>query len=231
MNKKQEESIIDPKDVEDSLNGSPITASEQLDHELSVLPDDYFSNNANVGLEDMTAEDIPTPVLTLIQSTSRVRDEENRPYTPGMFYYKTTKSAAKELHVSILVATKQMLKSFNDDSATERVYILLGAIMPKYLPFKMFLRGYGAGAARQFIGEVKALRRPMYSLNVKLHSVQKENDKGVFYVPQFSIEGLRTSREEIVNLEELARTYSENTEKIKQETEAELTQTAEPRPF
>lgn len=222
--KKGEGSSVDP--IEE------VTAvAQRPSNTLQGLDDKYFEQNANIGLEDLDPEDMPTPTLTLIQRTSKVVDSSGRPYMPGTFYYKATKQNLPEVKASILVFTKQESPSYNDKNVMERVYVFLGAIMPELQPFKMFLRSSGIGAAKQFLGEVKALKKPMYALDVEIFSVKRENEFGPYYVPQFNINGIRQSAEEIVLLEDLARTYSDNRHRISEESVQEATAVADDMPF
>jgi hypothetical protein len=184
-----------------------------------ALPKDYYDQNANVGLSGLDATDVPIPTLTVIQTNSKVRDEEGRPLIPGKFYYKALKLAYDVVEASILVITKKMMPSYEDRSVMERTYMVLGCLYPGQMPFLMYNKSSAYFATRQFIGEVKARKLPMYVLKVQLTSEKRQNEYGEWFMPIFNIVGVETDPDKIVILENLAKEYDMNQEGIRSEDE------------
>lgn len=200
-----------------------IATQKGKENALATLGDDYMTKNANVGLSGLDAEDIPIPTLSVIQSTSKFKDEDNRPYAPGGFYYKALKQNFNTVECSILVINKKLMASYTDPEVPERTYMVLGVIMPTQMPFMMYAKKSSYFAVRAFIGEVKARKVPMFALRVELTTELRQNDQGSWYVPVFNIVGVVDNPETIVVLEELAKTYDESRNTLKSEEDIEQT--------
>ena len=205
------------EDKVETTNGAMETASENK--ALANLGKEYYRDNANVGLEDLGTEDIPIPSLSVIQSSSKLRDDEGRPYAPGNLYYKALKKVYTEVHCHILVIQKKDLPSYVDRETLERTYIFIGVIDPVMMPFIMYNKSSSYFSARQFIGEVKARKLPMYALDVTITTEKRSNDQGEWYVPVFNVAGLIDDPEKVVTLENLAKNYVENKDVIRGEDE------------
>lgn len=192
-----------------------------------ALPEDYFQQNLNVGLSGIGVEDTPVPTLSIVQSGSKMRDSEGRPYTPGKLYYKALKQDYDVVQASILVITKKMMPSYSNRDELERTFMVLGCIMPVMTPFMMFCKSSGYFSVRNFIGEVKALKKPMYSLDVHISTEKRQNEQGEWYVPVFTIAGVQKDPNVIVTLEELAKDYDMVRDTIKSEDEVQPQQQAQ----
>lgn len=190
---------------------------------LTTLNDTYFKNNLNVGLEDIDPEDLPTPTLSLVQTNSVLVDESNRPLPRGTFYYKGTQSVLNEVDCAILSVTKSEFPDFSDKEVMVKTYVLLGVLEPGFKPFLMYLKRSGIGAAKDMLGQIKAAQRPMYSLRIKITADFKQGEKGTYYIPKFKVGEVRTSADEIIMLEDMAKTYGAKIkEKVNGQTQEEL---------
>jgi hypothetical protein len=184
-----------------------------------ALPKSYFNDNVNVGLSDLSVDDVPIPTLSIVQSSSKFRDEDGRPFTPGFLYYKALKKAYEVVECSVLVIKKREMPSYEDKTQLERTYIFLGVLHPEKVPFLMYNKSTGYFAARQFIGEVKARKYPMYALKVEITTEKRQNAQGEWFVPVFNVVGLEADPDEIVTLEGLAKEYESNSSAIRSEEE------------
>lgn len=178
--------------------------------ELGTLSKEYFRQNLNVGLEEMTPDDLPTPTITLVTASSKMRDEEGRPYIPGLFYYKGLKKTYKELDITMLGYTKAMMPSYDDKEILEKNYVFFGVIEEEgeMLPFKWYLKKTGAGSAKRLLGDVKAARMPMFALKIHATAEAKSGEKFDYHIINFSIKGIHQDPEKVVILENLAKNYS-----------------------
>lgn len=195
---------------------SGLTAKKEKD---LVLPQEYFNKNQNVGLSGITSEDVPVPSLGIIQSNSKMKDDEGRPYIPGRFFYKALRKEYETVSGSILVISKRELPSYTDKNVLERTYMVLGVIEPGFMPFMLYCKSSAYFAVRQFIGEVKARKYPMYSLKIELSTEKRQNDMGEWFVPVFKITGVRDNPDELVMLEGLAKDYDMNQDNLRSEEE------------
>lgn len=83
---------------------------------LAVADEEYFKKFRGLGTEELTAEDMPTPYLSIIQNNSTLTDKEMRPLMRGAFYYAGDESVNKEVECSLLTFTKKDLPSFDNKS-------------------------------------------------------------------------------------------------------------------
>jgi hypothetical protein len=65
----------------------------------------------------------------------------------------------------------------------------------------------GTMAVRQFLGKVKSSQIPMYSQRVQLTTEEVKSPKGSYYIIHFNPLGMRKNMDEILMLEEMAKTY------------------------
>lgn len=213
------------KDTDTKPTVATPAVTPKVETAVSALGEEYFKANSNVGLSGLTVEDTPIPTLSVVQSTSKFRDNDGRPYRPGQLYYKALKMAFDSVTCAILVINKKQMPSYENRDQLERTFMVLGVIMPNQMPFMFYAKSSSYFAVRQFIGEVKALQKPMYALNVQIDSEKRQNDQGEWYVPVFNITGLESNPETIVTLEELAKTFDENRDAIQSEEEVQAKQT------
>lgn len=183
--------------------------------------EDYLKDKLNVGAKSITADDVPTPTLSLVQSNSQMRDAEGRPLTPGKFFYKGTGEVFDSVTCAFLVLTKKDLPSFSNKEVLDHTHIWLGAILPEFKPFQMFMRGYGLSGStgsRFLIGRQRSLKRPFFSLLLTLTSEKTTNDKGTFYNVVINVEP-NQDMTQVVTLGELAEKYEP---KAEQEADAQV---------
>lgn len=181
---------------------------------ITVLDDSYFKDNMNVGLSGLSTEDVPIPTLSVIQSGSKMKDPDGRPYTPGKLYHKALKQEFDTVNCSILVITKKDMPQYEKRDQLERTYVILGVIFPGQTPFMMYNKSSAYFSTRQFIGEVRANKTPMYVLKVKITTEARQNDLGDWFVPVFNIVGKHEDSNVILALENLAKEYDMNRENI-----------------
>lgn len=178
------------------------------DDKAITLPNDYYADRAKLGTESIGPEDLATPTLQLIQATSKVKDEDGRPFITGTWYHSLTKKTYKNPLVTFLVFQKQNLPSYSDKTVMERNYIYYGVMLPGQEPFKTYFRSSGIGVAKKFNSQIVASKSPMYSFAVELGSELVQSDMGDYYKPVFNVQGKHTNPDLVVALEELTRQFS-----------------------
>lgn len=213
MNKKDE------KLANESIEGG------EKGKEIVKLDEAYFRDNLNVGMEQVSQEDVPMPTLALVQSNSKMKDEEGRPLIPGKFYYKGTGKVYDSVDCAFLVFTKKDAPSYANKDVLERVHIFMGAMLPEMEPFLYYFRGWGLSGttgSRFVIGRQKSMKVPMYALKLKLTSEAKSNDKGDFYIPVIKVMGVNENAEQVLVLEDLAKRFAGKLDsKIEEESDVE----------
>ena len=178
------------------------------DDKAITLPNDYYTDRAKLGIELIGPEDLATPTLQLIQATSKVKDEDGRPYITGTWYHSLTKKTYKNPLVTFLVFQKQNLPSYSDKTVMERNYIYYGVMLPGQEPFKTYFRSSAIGVAKKFNSQIVASKSPMYSFAVELGSEFVQSDLGDYYKPVLNVQGKHTNPDLVVALEELTRQFS-----------------------
>lgn len=205
MNDKSKLSKKDEDEINESLS-EPIKENSS-DNALTTLDESYLKDNANVGLEEVTPEDLPTPFLTLIGTNSTLQDAEGRPYPRGAFVYRATGEVLEEVDCTILSLTKSNTPSYSDKSIMEPAYIILGVLNEGTRPFKIILKSTGIGAFKQYLGNVTASKLPMFTLRTIITSEKIQGEKGTYYKYKFTVKEMHKDMDQIMVLENLAKTY------------------------
>ena len=157
-----------------------IKEARDVDEKAMVVADKAlaktYRDDANVGSEEVSTEDVNIPGLKLIQKTSEPDLPEEK--ILGHYYRTDTQTQHKEVMVNIVCFKKTWGENFNK-TGQERKYILFGSYEGSSEVFRLFLRGgWALGAARQFLTEFKMIqskhRLPMYALKVKLASKEEQ---------------------------------------------------------
>jgi hypothetical protein len=175
--------------------------------QLTIVDKNYLANKANLGMESVEQEDIPTPTLLLTQDISKVVDEAGKKIPAGKFYYSGTGEVFDEVDVTLLILNKKDTADYQTKDPT-RTHIYLGVLNKTKMPFLIWFKNTGLFSSREFIGKVKAMRVPMFSLNVKLSAEQTSYEKNTWWKVRFQILGSKESMEELTTLEELIHQYA-----------------------
>ena len=184
--------------------------------------DKFFQDNTNVGLETVRSEDLPVPRLSLVQRTStKTNLKDGTPARPGTYFYSATKESTPTFECTLLSAKLTDLPTFNDKRVMEKVWVFLGAREGDWKPFIFSCRGASSGAAKNFIGNVKANGKfPMFSYKVKLSSKAAEasiEGRSVgYFVAVFDDAGIRDNLSDLTMLRELAMKYGVEADKTVQ---------------
>lgn len=186
------------------MNSKPATAEKKT---LTTLDGDYFKDKRRLGLETLTADDLPTPTINLIQSNSTLVDQDNRPLPRGQFFYKGTGEVMREVNCTMLVLDKKEMPDFSDKDVMVKTYVFLGVMNDTYQPFLLYLKRTGIGAAKDFLGKVRAMQVPMFAVNVTLLADKIDGEKGSYYKIRFQVNGLHENNETILKLEDLVNKY------------------------
>lgn len=195
--------------TEDTATKPSATAPAKQTEEkaIATLDESYLRNNANVGLEDIAPEDLPTPTLNVIQNNSTLVDAEGRPYPRGKFLYRGNDRLMNDVFCTFLSVTKTEFPDFSNKDEMVKTFVMLGALEPDWKPFILYMKKTGTMAVRQFIGKVKASQVPMFAHRVQLTTEEVKSPKGSYFVIKFNMLGMRKNMDEIVMLEEMAKTY------------------------
>lgn len=203
----------DEKEMKDSLENPPLPDETEQEEKpskaLSVIDEQYFHDNARVGLEDLTPDDLPTPVLKIVNSEVLKADGQT-PVRYGHFYYPALDADMETVTCTFLTYVKQMQPVYMKPEIQEKVYVIMGAIdsTSGFKPFKMYLRGGNVGAFKKFLGQVTARNYPMYSLKLELASEKRTSQEGkTYYSLLINAQGVRDDAADILTLEELTRQF------------------------
>jgi len=159
-------------------------------NENQVVPANLYKD-VNIGTESITPEDLNTPVLKIMQPTTQGVDDMQI----GAFYRTDTKQQYKEVDVNLVAVSSETVENFNK-TGMENVKVYYGFFAGTNEPFKMYLRGWGLGAHRQFQTEVLSLKNkfnvPMLALTVSLKTEKQQGqlESGkpyTIYKPVFDI--------------------------------------------
>lgn len=159
--------------------------------EASPLATKYH-NAVNVGTEEISQEDLNTPILKIAQPTTQ--DIPNK--QDGSFYRSDLKEQFKSVQVNLVYVTTQEAENFNrTEMETSKIYF--GFYKDTREPFKMYIRGWGLKDHRNFQTEVLSIKRkykaPMLALTVELttypqQGTMKDSNKPyTIYRPLFTI--------------------------------------------
>ena len=187
------------------------------ENKLATLDNQYLKDKLSLGTEDVEMEDIPTPVLLLTQDISKVVDAQGQKIPSGKLYYSGTGEVFDELEVTLLILTKKDTPDFQTKQPT-RTHIYLGQINNGLKPFLLYFKNTGLFASREFLGKQRAMRVPMFCLNVKLVPEQTSFEKNTWFKLRFQILGVKETMEEVAILEELINEYKP---KVAHEIEAQ----------
>lgn len=182
---------------------------------LATLDDSYLKDNANIGLEDIGAEDLPTPTISIVQNNSTAVDEDGRPFPRGQFLYKGDNSIMKEVNCIFLSVSKTEFPDFNNKEEMVKTFVMLGVLEANRKPFLLYMKKTGAVAVRQFLGRIKFSGAPLFAHRVKLTTEEIKTTRGNYYVIKFNVLGLVDSMDTAVQMQELAQTYGSS---VRQQT-------------
>ena len=152
-----------------------------------------YQNAVNIGTEEITQEDLNTPILKIVQSTSQ--DIENK--KDGSFYRTDLKEQFDTVKVNLVYVSTIENDNYNK-TAKEKVKVYFGFYAGTNEPFKMYLRGWGIAGHRDFQTEVMSIKNkyqiPMLSLTVNLKTekqtgtIQDTGKPYTIFKPIFEIE-------------------------------------------
>lgn len=177
---------------------------------LATLDETYFKNNARVGIEHISQDDLPTPILKIV-NREVLRADGVTPIRNGRLYYPALDVEADSFICSFLTYTKEMQPKYKKPDETERVYIIMGALDSKtgFKPFKMYFRGGSIGIFKKLLGQVTAQNKPLFAFELELSTEKRiGQDNDTYYILVINNKGIRSDADKIITLESLAREYS-----------------------
>jgi hypothetical protein len=77
------------------------------------------------------------------------------------------------------------------------------AVDPEGNPFRITMSGMSVSPTKNFLNVIAPKRRPPFVYKMKISSKQQENEQGVFFTAEYTIEGI-IKKEEFKNLEDLS---------------------------
>ncbi len=174
---------------------------------LSAVDEAWLKENALVGTETIAQIDLPLPYLNLVQKTTKAELKDGGRAALGSYYYTATKESSPNFFCTLLSVRKTERTTYIDKTKMEFVWEFLGAREGDFRPFIFACRSSAIGAAKRFVGVVRSMQRPMFSLKVVLSSEMRTGDYGDYYVPIFTEMGVRDNQAELLKLKELASKY------------------------
>lgn len=139
----------------------------KTDNSVSIYGD------VSIGTENITTEDLNTPVLKILQPTTQGIENKK----DGAFYRSDTKQQYESVDVNLVYVTTSEVENY-DKTGLEKVKIYYGYYFGTNEPFKMYVRGWGLASHRDFQTEVMRIKKrykvPMLALTVQL-TTEKQN--------------------------------------------------------
>jgi hypothetical protein len=167
----------------------------------------WYKDNAKIGVERITQEDLPIPMLQLVQRTSNLMLANGTPATFGKFYYTATKQQFDKFPCYILSAHTEERQKFTDKTQYEKVYVFLGVSADLGMPFKMIFRSSNIGSAKNFLGLVFASKRPIFATKVVMESKTVDGQKGTYVTIMLNDQGSEDRLEKLNTLKDLSEKY------------------------
>lgn len=188
--------MINKQDVADSLETNS-----------SVVPAEIYANAVNAGTEEITQEDLNTPILSINQPTT----QELAGRTLGYFHRSDTNRDYKEIDSNLVYVTTIEQEKYNKDGI-EKVKVYYGFYAGTNEPFKLYVRGYSLQAHRAFQSEIARIKRiyavPMFALTVRLTTEEKkgtikESNKpfSVFMMKEFKVLEEAESKKPLIEMD------------------------------
>lgn len=181
------------------------TQAENPETAITKVDDAYFEKNRNLGLLGIGGDDLLTPILKVIQPTSKDRDVNGAPYRPGLLYYKASNEVFETLDVVMLAVTKGVGQSY-DKQSEQSQFVFMGIVLNTLAPFKWYAQGSQYYEARKFLTAIRMTKKPMYTQQVHITIEKQQNDKGEWFIAKFNIAGT-IEDSKIPQFEKLVSTY------------------------
>jgi hypothetical protein len=197
-----------------------------------VTTEQWYKDHAKTGVERITQEDLPMPMLQLVQRTSNLQLPDGSAPQFGKFYYTATKTQFETFPCYILGAHTEMRPTFKDKEKMEKVYVFIGVDATFQMPFKMIFRSTQVPVAKNFLGSVFATKKPIFAVKVILTSKTIDGSKGVYAITVVTEKGVEDNMEKLTMLEKLSEKYAapmtgEIAEEIVEEVDAPVKLAAE----
>lgn len=161
--------------------------------ESTLSISDMYKRSVDIGTETMSPEDMNTPVLKIIQPNTQNIDNKK----DGFYYRGDQRVQLEYVPVNLVSVASNEVENYNKDGF-EKIKIYYGFYAGTAEPFKMFVRGWGLSAHRDFQTEVNAIKKgyglPMLALTIilkteKVNGTMQDSGKPyTTYKPVFSIE-------------------------------------------
>ena len=166
------------------MEDKQVTTKKRADISLYTDP--------SIGTENITTEDINTPVLKILQPTTQGIDNKK----DGVYYRSDTKQQYEGVDVNLVYVTTTQVENYNK-TGIEKVKMYYGFYFGTNEPFRMYIRGWGLAAHRDFQTEVMGIKNklkiPMLALTIQLTTEKQSGtiaDTGkpyTIYKPVFNV--------------------------------------------
>jgi hypothetical protein len=141
--------------------------------DTSITPSEMYQNTENTGTEEISQEDLNTPILSINQPSTQ--DLANKKL--GYFHRSDTNEDLEEVQANLVYVTTTEQENYNK-TGLEKVKIYYGYYADTFEPFKLFIRGWSLGAHKMFQTEISHIKRvqrvPMFALRVKLTTEEQK---------------------------------------------------------
>lgn len=150
-------------------NDSKLTKQDEKD--INQILD--MKDIVNVGTEDISQEDLNTPILKIIQSTTQDLDLSEL----GKLYRSDTQQYVDTIDVNLVCLTTEENENYNK-TAVEKVKVYYGFYAGTTQPFKLYIRGWSIGAHRYFQTEIQNIKNkfkiPMFALTINISTDEQK---------------------------------------------------------
>lgn len=177
--------------------------------------------DVNIGTENITTEDVNTPILKIVQKTTEGAEDMKL----GSYLRSDTNEQLEEVPVNLVYVTTEQGENYNK-TGIEYYKVYYGFYSGTNEPFKLYVRGWGLVSHRDFQTEVLAIKNkyqlPMLALEITLRTEKQQGtikDTGkpyTTYKPVFEITKdtggvpfVETNKERVNFLIEATRRFSQ----------------------
>lgn len=223
MNKDFKFTKKDKEEIDEIVDS---TGSNISDHSLTTTPISNIVPNTKEfkgvsisGLESVPATIVAVPFCRLVQPTSKnTTKSDGQDAPPGSFFFNDIQEAVSELNFVLLRAKHDYRLVSRDGQFVSSSYIgemgkpkpvlsVLGITTDTDKLFILSLSSTSFSSFGKLIAKLKSLQvDKTWRFTYKAVSEKKENDKGKFFVINFSL-GEELNEKQITNMENMARDY------------------------
>lgn len=178
-----------------------------MDKAITKYNNEYFQKIYMLGLK-VDKEDIRPPQIILIQSNSKVVDNEGKKIEAGKFYHTGKMKVMDSFKCYFIYVKKDTFVDKRGDGEVKPRMVAIG-VDEDFSLFGMIFKNTYLYTLSSLFTAVASNKKPMFVFKCRMETKELSGAKGDWYVPVLRIEGEETDEEKLRALEELARGYDQ----------------------